>query len=163
MDNAGARDGSHGENTNLRERNLLLLRCVHVEVCVYVDTPRDRMHGHQVLFLLCNKCKISLNSIRQRGKFRTRFKNNLIKIECFFTSQFHKLLIKSGGNSGPYQRMKMWYNPGFLGCRKLPKEFHLDYDKLEDRPSLQTSLSGSGPSPGPSGRMSSILYSKVES
>lgn len=35
--------------------------------------------------------------------------------------------------------------------RKLPKEFHLDYDKLEDRPSLQTSLTGSGPSPGPSG------------
>jgi len=35
--------------------------------------------------------------------------------------------------------------------RKVPKEFHLDYDKLEDRPSLQTSLTGAGPSPGPSG------------
>jgi len=31
--------------------------------------------------------------------------------------------------------------------RKVPKEFHLDYDKLEDRPSLPSSLTG-GPSPG---------------
>jgi CCR4-NOT transcription complex subunit 2 len=31
--------------------------------------------------------------------------------------------------------------------RKVPKEFHLDYDKLEERPSLPAS----GPSPGPSG------------
>lgn len=30
--------------------------------------------------------------------------------------------------------------------RKVPKEFHLDYDKLEDRPSLPSSLTG-GPSP----------------
>ena len=29
--------------------------------------------------------------------------------------------------------------------RKVPKEFHLDYDKLEDRPSLPTSLTGGGP------------------
>jgi len=29
--------------------------------------------------------------------------------------------------------------------RKVPKEFHLDYDKLEERPSLPAS----GPSPGP--------------
>lgn len=28
--------------------------------------------------------------------------------------------------------------------RKVPKEFHLDYDKLEDRPSLPTNLSGAG-------------------
>ena len=27
-------------------------------------------------------------------------------------------------------------------CRKVPKEFHLAYDKLEDRPSLPTNLSG---------------------
>merc|ERR1719384_828378 len=36
--------------------------------------------------------------------------------------------------------------------RKVPKEFHLDYDKLEDRPSLPTSLTGGGgvavPGPG---------------
>merc|ERR1719443_448368 len=30
--------------------------------------------------------------------------------------------------------------------RKVPKEFHLDYDKLEDRPSLPSTLTG-GPSP----------------
>jgi CCR4-NOT transcription complex subunit 2 len=30
--------------------------------------------------------------------------------------------------------------------RKVPKDFHLDYDKLEDRPSLPSSLMG-GPSP----------------
>ena len=30
---------------------------------------------------------------------------------------------------------------------QVPKEFHLDYDKLEDRPSLPSSLTG-GPSPG---------------
>merc|ERR1719228_2661965 len=35
--------------------------------------------------------------------------------------------------------------------RKVQKEFHLDYDKLEDRPSLPFSLMGTGPSPGPSG------------
>ena len=35
--------------------------------------------------------------------------------------------------------------------RKVPKEFHLDYDKLEERPSLPSSLTGGGPSPGPSG------------
>jgi len=29
--------------------------------------------------------------------------------------------------------------------RKVPKEFHLDYDKLEDRPSLPSSLTGAGP------------------
>jgi len=34
--------------------------------------------------------------------------------------------------------------------RKVPKEFHLDYDKLEERPSLPSSLTGGGPSPGPS-------------
>ena len=28
--------------------------------------------------------------------------------------------------------------------RKVPKEFHLDYDKLEDRPSLPSSLTGGG-------------------
>ena len=28
--------------------------------------------------------------------------------------------------------------------RKVPKEFHLDYDKLEDRPSLPSSLTGAG-------------------
>ena len=28
-------------------------------------------------------------------------------------------------------------------CRKVSKEFHLDYDKLEDRPSLPTNLSSS--------------------
>lgn len=32
--------------------------------------------------------------------------------------------------------------------RKVPKEFHLDYDKLEDRPSLPSSLTGGG---GPAG------------
>ena len=36
--------------------------------------------------------------------------------------------------------------------RKVPKEFHLDYDKLEDRPSLPSSLTGGGgvavPGPG---------------
>jgi len=33
--------------------------------------------------------------------------------------------------------------------RKVPKEFHLDYDKLEERPSLPSSLqAGGGPSPG---------------
>ncbi|XP_023333121.1 CCR4-NOT transcription complex subunit 2 [Eurytemora carolleeae] len=35
--------------------------------------------------------------------------------------------------------------------RKVPKEFHLDYDKLEDRPSLASAPPGSGPSPGPTG------------
>ena len=32
-----------------------------------------------------------------------------------------------------------------LSFRKVPKEFHLDYDKLEDRPSLPSSLTGAGP------------------
>jgi len=35
--------------------------------------------------------------------------------------------------------------------RKVPKEFHLDYDKLEDRPSLPSSLLAQGPSPAPTG------------
>ena len=39
--------------------------------------------------------------------------------------------------------------------RKVPKEFHLDYDKLEDRPSLPSSLTGGGgvavPGPGVGG------------
>lgn len=39
-----------------------------------------------------------------------------------------------------------------LFCRKVPKEFHLDYDKLEDRPSLPTNLSGG--SGGPAGSVS---------
>merc|ERR1719282_1550450 len=34
--------------------------------------------------------------------------------------------------------------------RKVPKEFHLDYDKLEERPSLPSSLQA-GPSPGVAG------------
>jgi len=34
-----------------------------------------------------------------------------------------------------------------VNWRKVPKEFHLDYDKLEDRPSLPSSLTGTGPSP----------------
>jgi len=34
--------------------------------------------------------------------------------------------------------------------RKVPKEFHLDYDKLEDRPSLPSSLTG-GPGSGSAG------------
>ena len=37
--------------------------------------------------------------------------------------------------------------------RKVPKEFHLDYDKLEDRPSLPSSLTGAG---GPGGSQSSV-------
>lgn len=37
--------------------------------------------------------------------------------------------------------------------RKVPKEFHLDYDKLEDRPSLPSSLTGAG---GPAGSQSSV-------
>ena len=28
--------------------------------------------------------------------------------------------------------------------KKVPKEFHLDYDKLEDRPSLPSNLAGAG-------------------
>ena len=32
--------------------------------------------------------------------------------------------------------------------RKVPKEFHLDYAKLEDRPSLPTSLTAGGGPPG---------------
>ena len=32
-----------------------------------------------------------------------------------------------------------------ISCwRKVPKEFHLDYDKLEDRPSLPSNLSSAG-------------------
>ena len=38
-----------------------------------------------------------------------------------------------------------------LFFRKVPKEFHLDYDKLEDRPSLASAPPGSGASPGPPG------------
>ncbi len=29
-----------------------------------------------------------------------------------------------------------------FSCRKIPKEFHLDYHMLEDRPALPQSLSG---------------------
>lgn len=46
-----------------------------------------------------------------------------------------------------YSNLSLW----FL-FRKVPKEFHLDYDKLEDRPSLpQTLIGGGGTSAGSSG------------
>ena len=32
--------------------------------------------------------------------------------------------------------------PNFCLYRKVPKEFHLDYDKLEDRPSLPPNMTG---------------------
>ena len=34
-----------------------------------------------------------------------------------------------------------------LNFRKVPKEFHLDYDKLEDRPSLPTNLAATAQGP----------------
>ena len=36
----------------------------------------------------------------------------------------------------------LWFDGFFNLYRKVPKEFHLDYDKLEDRPSLPANMTG---------------------
>ena len=64
----------------------------------------------------------------------------------------------------------------FLFFRKVPKEFHLDYDKLEDRPSLPASLTGAqhsgvggptapssagSPAPPPMGSMAALQQAQI--
>ena len=63
----------------------------------------------------------------------------------------------------------------FFNYRKVPKEFHLDYDKLEDRPSLPTNLTGAqhaggvpaaptsagSPAPPPMGPMAGLQQAQI--
>lgn len=80
-------------------------------------------------------------------------------------------------NIAPYVDMGICkiHSNFFLNYRKVPKEFHLDYDKLEDRPSLPTNLTGAqhaggvpaaptsagSPAPPPMGPMAGLQQAQI--